>query len=101
MYVIDIFNIGATFESFELLSKFFCNVTLQIQKNIRSLFVIIIGMSKLCHVGLCMCDECPPADLYLRLLSVSSKIRSYELMFLSCHFTSVYRDQFLKNTTFF
>lgn len=27
MYVIDIFNIGATFESFELLSKFFCNVT--------------------------------------------------------------------------
>lgn len=40
MYVIDIFNIGATFESFELLSKFFCNVT---HLNIDCKFKRILG----------------------------------------------------------
>lgn len=40
MYVIDIFNIGATFESFELLSKFFCNVT---HLNIVCKFKRILG----------------------------------------------------------
>lgn len=40
MYVIDIFNIGATFESFELLSKFFCNVT---HLNIDCKFKKILG----------------------------------------------------------
>lgn len=40
MYVIDIFNIGATFESFELLFKFFCNVT---HLNIDCKFKRILG----------------------------------------------------------
>lgn len=40
MYVIDIFNIGAIFESFELLSKFFCNVT---HLNIDCKFKRILG----------------------------------------------------------
>lgn len=40
MYVIDIFNIRAIFESFELLSKFFCNVT---HLNIVCKFKRILG----------------------------------------------------------
>lgn len=40
MYVIDIFNIGAIFESFQLLIKFFCNVT---RLNIDCKFKRILG----------------------------------------------------------
>lgn len=40
MYVIDIFNIGVIFESFELFFKFFCNV---IYLNIDCKFKRILG----------------------------------------------------------
>lgn len=40
MYVIDIFNIGVIFESFELFFKFFCNV---IYLNIVCKFKRILG----------------------------------------------------------
>lgn len=40
MYVIDIFNIGAIFKSFELFIKFFCNVT---RLNIDCKFKRILG----------------------------------------------------------
>lgn len=40
MYVIDIFNIGAIFESFQLLIKFFCNTT---RLNIDCKFKRILG----------------------------------------------------------